>query len=396
MYCLNCGKPVRDGEIICPYCGLRADQPDTSVNTTNNSYPAQPVQQHSAQLPSSGEVSAYPAAPVRYTQARSGGSGALVGVLAASGVILAISCVLLFGKPGYLRQSDVEISSGDTESEVYSSDISGSSEVGSLKRESSKTAAHSDTESSKAASSKSESSKVTSSKSESSKAASSKAASSKSESSKAVSSKEEKPAESRQETVPKPDPQPQPQPEPEPEPQSQPEFVPQPEPEYDPNKHAYSEAMVYSTYERPTFDEFEWCIGQNGLVYEPSGGTPLTNVIGYSGGWKCMIVYNPSNIEGTFIRELDNVDITVDGAIVNLKIDWYLMSNDSQAGALNEEDMPDVMFTGGSIGGVVSVSSGETNTSIEMKYFWKDSGKEYALGTMQLADGLSAYVAFVR
>ena len=159
----------------------------------------------------------------------------------------------------------------------------------------------------------------------------------------------------------------------------------------------YSEAMVYSTYARPTFNDFDWCFGQFGLVYEPQGDvTRLTNALSYSGGWKCMIIYNPTNVSGTYIRELDNVSITVDQALIDLTIDWYMMYNDAYSEPENEESMEDTHFQGYNLNGCLTVTNDSLGTKLVLEPFWKENGYEYALGTMYLSDGTSAYVALTR
>ncbi len=435
MFCTRCGKPLSDDASFCAYCGQpviqQTEQPFVSPYDSNESAPTSvPVYKSRAvELPHSGSIDSYPVTDVSYVQPSSA-NAVLIGALSSVSVLLIVACVLLFVKPGYLRQAEVQTSSDsdksvsgvissentgshpfestatELESETVSSESvlsTASSKAASSKQTSSKAAASKATSSkaasskavsskaasSKAASSKSASSKAASSKSASSKAASSKAASSKSTSSKAASSKVTSSKAVSEVIVSEPVSQH------EPEPQSEPS--PSPEPDHSADDAAYAEAMAYSTYQRPTFDEFEWCYGQNGFIYEPpASGSVITNDLGFSGGWKCMIIYNPTNIEGTYIRELDNVDIVVENGLVDLTIDWYLMTNDTQAGIDNEESMPDLKLTGSSLGGGISVSNDDVNTSMIISSFWKENGYEYALGTMQLSDGMLAYVALTR
>ena len=415
MFCTRCGKPISDDASFCAYCGQpviqQTEQPFVSPYDSNESAPTSvPVYKSRAvELPHSGSIDSYSVTDVSYVQPSSA-NAVLIGALSSVSVLLIVACVLLFVKPGYLRQAEVQTSSDsdksvsgvissentgshpfestatELESETVSSESvssTASSKAASSKQTSSKAAA------SKATSSKAASSKAASSKAASSRAASSKAASSKSTSSKAASSKVTSSKAVSEVIVSEPVSQH------EPEPQSEPS--PSPEPDHSADDAAYVEAMAYSTYQRPTFDEFEWCYGQNGFIYEPpASGSVITNDLGFSGGWKCMIIYNPTNIEGTYIRELDNVDIVVKNGLVDLTIDWYLMTNDTQAGIDNEESMPDLKLTGSSLGGGISVSNDDVNTSMIISSFWKENGYEYALGTMQLSDGMLAYVALTR
>ncbi|MBQ2605139.1 MAG: hypothetical protein VZR27_05335 [Acutalibacteraceae bacterium] len=331
MFCSNCGNQLHDEDTFCAFCGKQV----------NNA--------------------------VR-TQARKGSTPVLFAALSITGIVFAVSCVLLFVKPGYLRQNNVVMSSDNDKNKTAS--VVSVEETDTHKYESTVTETKEELFSSSIQSSGLVSSKVMSSEYVSEKLISSQ-----------DNSSAPKPPESKPESF---------------LPDSDSETKRKSQPDYSENNAVYDEAMSYSTNERPTFDEFEWCFGQNGLLYEPTGGERIMNDLGFSGGWKCMIIYNPTNISGTFIKELDNVEIGVNSGSVDLTIDWYLMSNDTQSEMVSEENMPDTLYLGLSLNGGVSAASEETQTSIVIQYFWKDSGKEYALGTMELSDGLSAYVALTR
>lgn len=165
-------------------------------------------------------------------------------------------------------------------------------------------------------------------------------------------------------------------------------------PATEPHNDILDEAWSFSTYERPKFEEFEWCFGQGGLIYEmPANADAITDPLGYTGGWKAMVIYNPSNSAGTFIRELDNIDIDVhEDGTVYLSIDWYLMDIDSSE-SYSEEDMPDTSFDGYTTPDGIYLSG---DAEISIGRLWKQDGKEYALGTLLTSDGLPAYLAMVR
>lgn len=163
----------------------------------------------------------------------------------------------------------------------------------------------------------------------------------------------------------------------------------------DADSAAAQEASTYSTFARPSFSEFEWCYGQNGLVYSPpDDATLITNSYGYSGGWKAMVIYNPTNYSGTYMRELDNVfiEIGTNGGDVAMTIDWYYMSIDSTEDYY-EDDMEDSYFSG-RISGNGFTATGQA--TVKMNWFWKTSSNEFALGTIDLSDGTSAYIALYR
>ena len=154
-----------------------------------------------------------------------------------------------------------------------------------------------------------------------------------------------------------------------------------------------NDAWAASTSARPSFDEFEWCFGQNGFIYDAPGyAEPITAPDGWIGGWKAMVIYNPTNAAGTFTRELDNIVISVEGTSAELTIDWYLMAAD-YGESYNEEDMPDTVFYGTATRNGLSVSGAAT---IQISSFWNDGGKQYAVGTLTTQDGIPAYLAMVR
>ncbi len=157
------------------------------------------------------------------------------------------------------------------------------------------------------------------------------------------------------------------------------------------NAAALAEAFEYSTYERPAFDQFEWCYGQNGMIKDvPEGAEELSNPFSWSGGWKCMVIYENSN--DTFVREIDNADINVyeDGS-ADLTMDWYYIEVNNEP--LSEETMEDTIFSGGvKKGKLVVTGSGK----ITMKHLWKENGAEYAVGDFMLPDGTTVYIAMTR
>ncbi|MBQ8965411.1 zinc ribbon domain-containing protein [Ruminococcus sp.] len=156
---------------------------------------------------------------------------------------------------------------------------------------------------------------------------------------------------------------------------------------------AYAEAMSYDTADRPTFDEFEWCYGQFGLIYTPpEDADMITEPLGFSGGWKCMIIYNPTNYEGTYMREIDNVIISVNGDAVDMTFDWYYMEEpNSEPTYLT--DLDDRTFFGDVVGSGISAYN---DVTVTVDYFWIEDGREFALGTVNMDDGIPAYLALVR
>ena len=160
---------------------------------------------------------------------------------------------------------------------------------------------------------------------------------------------------------------------------------------------AKAEAASYSTNDRPTFSEFDWCAGQFGLVTAPPPNAEvIDNYYATGGGWKSMTVYEDTTGVGT-TREIDNIDIFFDGNRVTMTVDWYYVEPPySEAYYMDEGSV--TQFTGAVNGSVIHTAAdvnGSTVT-IDLYSFWRADGKQYALGTLYLPDGSSNYLALVR
>jgi flagellar basal body-associated protein FliL len=160
---------------------------------------------------------------------------------------------------------------------------------------------------------------------------------------------------------------------------------------------AKAEAAAYSTNDRPTFAEFDWCAGQFGLVTAPPPNAEvIDNYYATGGGWKSMIVYEDTTGAGP-TREIDNIEIFFDGNRVTLTVDWYYVEPPySEAYYMDEGTV--TQFTGAVNGNVIHTAAdvnGSTVT-IDLHSFWRADGKQYALGTLYLSDGSTNYLALVR
>ena len=151
---------------------------------------------------------------------------------------------------------------------------------------------------------------------------------------------------------------------------------------------------MLSTNERPVLGDFEWCVGQFGFIRQaPEDAELISDVQGYTGGWKAMIIYNPDDPNGIFTRELDNIYIGVyDDNRAEVTIDWYLLVPDYSE-ISNLEDMEDTLFTGGITNTGISANG---PALISLDSFWNSSGRQYALGSLTMQDGTNAYLAMVR
>ena len=114
---------------------------------------------------------------------------------------------------------------------------------------------------------------------------------------------------------------------------------------------------------------------------------------GFAGGWKGMMIYNPSDNLENDTHELINMDIKVSGSSADLVIDWYWLSPGNKEG-YNEENLDDKKVSGSISGGTINAADG--NYKVKLDSFWMANGKEYAVGSIELTSDTSAYLALVR
>ncbi|MBR1739385.1 MAG: hypothetical protein IJ737_03745 [Ruminococcus sp.] len=159
-----------------------------------------------------------------------------------------------------------------------------------------------------------------------------------------------------------------------------------------PQEIAKEEAMQYSTDEKPSFEDFEWCYGQFGLIRDPSEtGEALTEPYSWTGGWKCLIIDTPEGSADSYIRELCSVDIFINGGTASLTIQHYIYEIDGES--FDDSITADFGFSGtASAGRIDATGSGR----ISIDYFWREGGHEYAVGDLILQDGTDAYIALYR
>ncbi|MBR1393712.1 MAG: zinc ribbon domain-containing protein [Ruminococcus sp.] len=159
-----------------------------------------------------------------------------------------------------------------------------------------------------------------------------------------------------------------------------------------------------STYDRPTMNDFTWCVGQDGFLKAmPAGAEQMTSADEIDGGWKCFINYEMEDVGFGTMRELDNVDIQfTDSSSGVFTIDWYLMMDGDET--MDESDTADSDFaaslSGGRLTAVGDEDSGDAVIYIEK--FYRLDGKEYAYGFIDMgelpedAGSYEIYVALVR
>ena len=155
---------------------------------------------------------------------------------------------------------------------------------------------------------------------------------------------------------------------------------------------ALAEAAGYSTRERPTPEEFGWCYGQFGYTDKmPEGCERMTDPYGWSGDWKVLMITDPG---GNNYICTSNFYITVENGSADIIIDWYYSSAHGEAKD-NISIYPDSTYSGTATEESMITYGGGKMT---LKEFWKQDGKEYAVGDIVYeGDGSNyTYVALMR
>lgn len=163
---------------------------------------------------------------------------------------------------------------------------------------------------------------------------------------------------------------------------------------------AQAEALFYSTRDLPTADEFDWCAGQFGLIRErPENAEAITNPLAITGGWKAMLIYEENPDTGYIDREIDNFEIFLEGNRATVSIDWYLyLPAYSESFLIDETDTIITQLHGAVTGMSIDAAGSIENGTITLRIddFWRSNGKQYAVGTLYIPNGQTAYVALVR
>ena len=340
MFCPKCGKQLNDGDTFCAFCG----------ETLNKSAAPQSFQPAPPAYSNEQQMYQEPAPVPNSTVQTKKSNTLLISVIAMTVCLVLIVGVVLFIKPGYLLERDDDDDSRRSKRDKSSSSVTAESDDPSAESSESKPKETTAAEPEATTTTTTSTTPATTSAPETTTTA---------------------PETTAEQTT----------------------TAKTSDDDTEKKNAVYEEAMSMSTYDRPGFDEFEWCFGQGGLVYEaPAGAEMITDPLGYTGGWKAMVIYNPTNSAGTFMRELDNIDIGVYDDSCIITIDWYQMQTDGSE-SYSEEDLEDTSFFG-SVTDTGLYASGDAEISINS--LWKQDGKQYALGAIVTSDGLPAYLAMVR
>lgn len=156
----------------------------------------------------------------------------------------------------------------------------------------------------------------------------------------------------------------------------------------------YDETSVnLSTEERPDLEDFLWYTED--VVYDgvPSDATILDNLEFLTGSWKALIIYAPNNEYEASAMEFLNIALAGTAESLSLTLDWYQIFWANEGESFDESDMEDSVFLGKwETGGLWASGAG----TIRLTQFYEQSGKQYAIGTMDTPDGIPALVALVR
>jgi hypothetical protein len=148
-----------------------------------------------------------------------------------------------------------------------------------------------------------------------------------------------------------------------------------------------------STEERPDLEDFLWYtedVAYNGV---PADANIIDNIGPLTGSWKALILYDPDNEYDAGAMEFLNIALAGTAESLSLTLDWYQIFWTNEGESFDETDMEDSVFSGKWESGGLWASGAGT---IRLTQFYEQSGKQYAVGTMDTPDGTPALVALAR
>lgn len=148
-----------------------------------------------------------------------------------------------------------------------------------------------------------------------------------------------------------------------------------------------------STEEHPDLEDFLWYTEDVAYDGVPSDANIIDSIDLLTGSWKALIVYDLNNEYDAGAMEFLNIALAGTAESLNLTLDWYQIFWANEGESFDESDMEDSVFLGKwETGGLWASGAG----TIRLTQFYEQSGKQYAIGTMDTPDGIPALVALVR
>lgn len=148
-----------------------------------------------------------------------------------------------------------------------------------------------------------------------------------------------------------------------------------------------------STEEHPDLEDFLWYTEDVAYDGVPSDANIIDSIDLLTGSWKALIVYDPNNEYDAGAMEFLNIALAGTAESLSLTLDWYQIFWANEGESFDESDMEDSVFLGKWENGGLWASGAGT---IRLTQFYEQSGKQYAIGTMDTPDGIPAFVALVR
>ncbi|MCQ5127835.1 hypothetical protein NE454_25925 [Blautia producta] len=148
-----------------------------------------------------------------------------------------------------------------------------------------------------------------------------------------------------------------------------------------------------STEERPDLEDFLWYTEDVAYDGVPSDANIIDSIGSLTGGWKTLIIYDPDNEYDAGAMEFLNIVLAGTAESLSLTLDWYQIFWANEGESFDETDMEDGVFSGKWENGGLWASGAGT---IRLTQFYEKNGKQYAVGTMDMPDGIPALVALVR
>ena len=148
-----------------------------------------------------------------------------------------------------------------------------------------------------------------------------------------------------------------------------------------------------STEKHPDLEDFLWYTEDVAYDGVPSDANIIDNIDPLTGGWKAIIIYDPNDEYDAGAMEFLNIALAGTAESLSLTLDGNQIFWANEGESFDETDMEDGVFNGKWENGGLWASGAGT---IRLTQFYEQSGKQYAIGTMDTPDGIPALVALVR
>lgn len=134
---------------------------------------------------------------------------------------------------------------------------------------------------------------------------------------------------------------------------------------------------------------FSW---ENGWTYLSTDAEQITDFSAVTGGWKAVIISDPFELRNSYTTDYMNIHISGTAAKLDVTMNWGIRFFNSDGTSIDASGYPSALSGSYSDYTLTATGSGK----LVITAFFKDNGKEYAVGNYTWPDGIVAYVGLIR